>query len=155
MFNIVSKKKVIVSDIKQYLVDEFKKTNNQEKQIEELKDKIKKCIEIEIKYNTTLVTLDEYRKRVENKEKRIIDLEKQFERLQNKLKAENDLKNDEIIKYKKLESLYDKLKSESEKEIEKRCSLKMEEYKKSKIEIIKNTKGNISKKQVIDVLSKN
>ena len=64
MFSIVPKKKVTIADIKQYLVDEFENTNKQQKEIDELKDKLKKAVETELKYETTLVTLDEYKNRL-------------------------------------------------------------------------------------------
>lgn len=73
MFNIIPKKKVTVADIKQYLVDEFQNTNKQQKEIDELKDKIKKSLEIELKYETTLVTLDEYKNRLEEREKELLN----------------------------------------------------------------------------------
>ena len=102
--NLVPKfnKSIKVADIKQYLVDEFQKTNEQQKEIERLKDGVKEAVEIELKYNTTLVTLDEYKKRLEDRERRISKLEQDIEYLENKLKKENELKNDEILKYKQL-----------------------------------------------------
>lgn len=109
MFSIVPKKKVTIADIKQYLVDEFENTNKQQKEIDELKDKLKKAVETELKYETTLVTLDEYKNRLEEREKRIIKLEKDIQYYENKLRKENELKNNEIIKNKKINNLYDEL----------------------------------------------
>lgn len=166
MFNIVPKKKVTVADIKQYLVDEFKKTNDQTIEIENLKDKLKKALEIELKYNTSLVTLDEYKRRLEDREKRISKLEKDIEVLENKIRKENELKNDEILKYKKLNTLYDELKKSFDKKVDDKFkSLKNEMSKehyldkknliKHKIEKISELKGNVSKSKIIEILSEN
>lgn len=166
MFSIVPKKKVTVADIKQYLVDEFKKTNDQTLEIEKLKDQLKKALEIELKYNTSLVTLDEYKRRLEEREKRILKLEKDIQILENKVRKENELKNDEILKYKKLNSLYDELKKSFDKKVDDKFkSLKSEMAKQSyldkknlikrKIEKISELKGNVSKSKIIEILSEN
>lgn len=164
MFGIVPKKKVSVADIKQYLVDEFKNSEDQRKTIENLKDKIKKALEIEIKYNTALVTLDEYKNRLTDREKRIKKLEKDIEELENQVRKENNLKNDEIIKYKKLNTMYDELKKKFDEKVKIEVntikgSMKKEHYldKKNfiekKINKINNLKGNVSKNKIIEILS--
>lgn len=156
-------KSVSVADIKQYLVDEFQKTNNQQKEIERLKDSVKKAIEIELKYNTTLVTLDEYKKRLDDRENRISKLEKDIEYLENKLKRENELKNDEILKYKKLEDNYNKIKKNFDETVEdkikslkstlnKEHHLEKKQIIQNKINIIKEYKGTLSKAKVISIL---
>lgn len=165
-FDITTKKKVTVADIKQYLVDEFQNTNNQQKEIEQLKDKIKKSLETELKYNTALVTLDEYKNRLEEREKRITKLENDIESLENKLRKENELKNNEIIKNKKINNLYDELSNSFNKKLEERFKAESQksqkeydlEYKnkiKNIITKIEDTKGNISKSKVIEIIKNN
>lgn len=164
MFNIVPKKKVTVADIKQYLVDEFQNTNKQQKEIEELKDKLKKALEIELKYNTTLVTLDEYKSRLKDREERILKLEKDIERLEIKCRKENELKNDEILKNKKISNLYNELDKSFNKKIEEKVTsqkqgiikqeyLKYKNIKENIIEIIQNSRGNISKSKIIEIIN--
>lgn len=165
MFNIVPKKKVTVADIKQYLVDEFQNTNKQQKEIDELKDKLKKSLETELKYETTLVTLDEYKNRLEEREKRITKLEKDIENLENKLRKENELKNNEILKNKKVNNLYDELNKSFNKKLDEKVnsqkqSIIKQEYLKYKsninniIKIIENLKGNVSKSKIIEIIKK-
>ena len=167
MMSLVPKfnKKVTVADIKQYLVDEFEKTNTQQREIEKLKDGVKKAVEIEIKYNTTLVTLDEYKKRLNERENRIAKLERDIEHLEKKLRKENELKNDEILKYKKLETNYNKIKKSFDEALEDKIkSVKSELNKKhyldkkrfveDKIRIIKETKGSLSKARVLEILER-
>lgn len=167
MMNLVPKftKSIKVADIKQYLVNEFEKTNTQQREIEKLKDGVKKAVEIELKYNTTLVTLDEYKKRLDERERRIAKLEDDIEHLEKKLKKENELKNDEILKYKKLEENYNKLKKNFDDTLEERTksikgALAKEYYLKekriieNKINIIKETKGALSKAKVISILER-
>lgn len=164
MFNIIPKKKVTVADIKQYLVDEFQNTNKQQKEIDELKDKIKKSLETELKYETTLVTLDEYKNRLEEREKRINKLEKDIQNLENKLRKENELKNDEILKNRKVNNLYDELNKSFDKKVKEKVSskeseIRKEEYLKYKTNIkniittIENYKGNISKTKIIEIIN--
>ena len=163
-------KKVTISDIKQYLVDEFKKSDNQQKQIEELKDKLKSALELEIKYNATLITLDEYKKRLEDREKRIIKLDKDIEKLQKEVIKIEEQKNNEILKYKKLDIEYIKLKNSFDEEVDNKANsikkilskehhmevLKInkqkEEFIKEKINTIKSKKGTLSKAKVIEIL---
>lgn len=174
--NLVPKftKKITISDIKQYLVDEFENSNNKQREIDNLKDKLKKAVETEIKYQTTLVTLDEYKKRLEEKEKRINRLDKDIEHLENKLRKENELKNNEILKYKKLSGEYTKIKNSFDEEIDKKINfikstlnkehhleiLKIKKEKEEfittfimdKINSIKDIKGTLSKTKVISIL---
>lgn len=164
MFNIIPKKKVTVADIKQYLVDEFQNTNKQQKEIDELKDKIKKSLETELKYQTTLVTLDEYKNRLEEREKRITKLEKDIEDLENKLRKENELKNDEILKNKKINNLYDELNKSFNKKFEEKFKIERQKILKEQhlkykndmndiLTIIENLKGNISKSKIIEIIN--
>lgn len=165
--NLVPKfnKSIKIAEIKQYLVDEFQKTNEQQKEIEKLKDDVKKAVEIELKYNTTLVTLDEYKKRLEDREHRISKLEQDIEYLENKLKKENELKNDEILKYKKLEDNYNKIKKNFDEALEdkvksikstlnKEHHLEKKQLIENKIKLIKELKGSLSKAKVIDILER-
>ena len=167
MMNLVPKftKSIKVADIKQYLVNEFEKTNTQQREIEKLKDGVKKAVEIELKYNTTLVTLDEYKKRLDERERRISKLEDDIGYLEKKLKKENELKNDEILKYKKLGENYNKLKKNFDDTLEERTKsikgalakeyhLKEKRIIENKINIIKETKGALSKAKVISILER-
>lgn len=151
-FGLSLKKKVSVNDIKQYLVDEFENTKSLQNQVYDLQDKIKKCAETQLKYDTTLLTLDEYKKRLEEKDRRIRSLDRDIEDYERRIKNINSAKNDEILKYKKLEKMYDELKSNFDSKLEKELKNKTLSYRKVVIEKVKNLKGRISKQQIIDLL---
>ena len=151
-FGLSLKKKVSVNDIKQYLVDEFENTKSLQNQVYDLQDKIKKCAETQLKYDTTLLTLDEYKKRLEEKDRRIKSLDRDIEDYERQIKNINSAKNDEILKYKKLEKMYDELKSKFNSKLEKEIKNKTLSYKEDIIEKVNNLKGRISKQQIIDLL---
>lgn len=122
-------------------------------------------METELKYETTLVTLDEYKNRLEEREKRITKLEKDIENLENKLRKENELKNNEILKNKKVNNLYDELNKSFNKKLDEKVnsqkqSIIKQEYLKYKsninniIKIIENLKGNVSKSKIIEIIKK-
>ena len=147
-FNIIPRKKISIPDIKQYLVDEFNNTNQLQKQVYRLQDDLKKCAETEVKYQATLLTLDEYKNRVKEKEERIKKLDNDIKKIQEELKKEKELKNSKILEYKKLNEMYNKLNSKFEKESTNKAKLMIKE----KIKDIQELKGNISKQKVIDIL---
>lgn len=149
-FKIIPRKKISIPDIKQYLVDEFNNTNQLQKQVYKLQDDLKKCAETEVKYEATLLTLDEYINRIKEKEERIKKLDDDIKQLQEKLNEERNLKNEKILEYKKLNTMYDKLNSELDKESNNKAKLIIKE----KINIISNLKGVISKQKIIDILNK-
>ena len=151
-FGLSLKKKVSVNDIKQYLVDEFENTKSLQNQVYDLQDKIKKCAETQLKYDTTLLTLDEYKKRLEEKDRRIKSLDRDIEDYERQIKNINSAKNDEILKYKKLEKMYDELKSKFDLKLEKELKNKTLSYREDVIEKVNNLKGRISKQQIIDLL---
>ncbi len=151
-FGLSLKKKVSVNDIKQYLVDEFENTKSLQNQVYDLQDKIKKCAETQLKYDTTLLTLDEYKKRLEEKDRRIKNLDRDIEDYERRIKNINSAKNDEILKYKKLEKMYDELKSKFDSKLEKELKNKTLSYREDIIEKVNNLKGRISKQQIIDLL---
>ena len=88
-FSLIPKKfnkKVSVADIKQYLVDEFKTSNDLQKQVYSLEDKLNEAKKIEAEYELTLTTLDEYKNRIEKIKERNNDLENQIKDLQKNIK---------------------------------------------------------------------
>lgn len=91
-FNLISKKfnkKISVSDIKQYLVEEFNINNELQNQVYNLQDELKVAKEYEVKYNSSLATLDEYKSRIEKAHERNKHLENQIEKLQKTIKEQS------------------------------------------------------------------
>ena len=91
-------RKVKVADIKRYLVDEFKLTKDLDKQNKELKGKLEEAEELEKKYELTLVTLSEYKARIEERNKEIGKLEEKIEKQKRKINELENEKNDLELK---------------------------------------------------------
>ena len=139
--NIKYSRKVKVADIKQYLVDEYKLTKELEKENKGLRKEVSKLKIVEDKYDLTLITLNEYKDRIERKNKEIKELENKIKVIKEEQKIIKDEKNTLLIENKQF-------KKENEKFINK---LK-KEYQKSLIEKIQNTKGTLSKKLVCEII---
>ena len=60
---------VQVRDIKQYLLDEYERSQQLYEQNKMLKKKLQEAEEVKVKYDATLVTLDEYKNRLDRYEK--------------------------------------------------------------------------------------
>lgn len=152
---IIPKKKVTVSDIKQYLVDEYKNSNNLQKQIYKLKDELKEKVAVQIKYEATLVTLDEFKQRLKTKDERIKELDNQIKTLNQKIKNVTDERNSKILDYKKLNKMYDALKTKFDKEVIKEANIKFKTFITSKIDEVNNLKGHVKKEDILQILGGN
>lgn len=139
--NIKYSKKIKVSDIKQYLVDEYKLTKELNKENKNLKKEIDKIKMVEEKYDLTLITLSEYKDRISDKNKEIEDLKTKISKIKDELKITKDEKNTLIIENKKMQKDNEKIINDLKKE-----------YKKILIEEIKNTKGALSKVKVCEII---
>ena len=87
---------IAVPDIKQYLVNEYERVEGLKAKLEEYEIKLEEATELKFKYDATLVTLDEYSKRLkqadDNIEKEKQKVEKQkLEAEKAKLEAEKEL----------------------------------------------------------------
>lgn len=134
-------RKVKVADIKQYLVDEYKLTNELNKENKDLRKQLEVANEISQKYDLSLITLDEYKKRLEDNKKEISDLEKTIKRKNDEINKLTSEKNDLKIKATDISLKIDKIKKEA-----------IREYKRELISAINDLKGNIAKSKVIDLI---
>ena len=134
-------RKVKVADIKQYLVDEYKLTNELNKENKDLRKQLEVANEINQKYDLSLITLDEYKKRLEDNKKEISDLEKNIKIKNNEINKLTSEKNDLKIKATDISLKIEKIKKEA-----------IREYKKELISAINDLKGNIAKSKVIDLI---
>lgn len=141
--NIKYSKKVKVADIKQYLVDEYKLTKKLDKENRNLRKELNKVKLIEEKYDLTLITLDEYKNRISDKNEEIKELNDKLKGLKDELKFIKDEKNTLIIENKKLQR---------EKDNEKIIKDFKKDYNKQLIEKIQNTKGTLSKAKVYAII---
>ena len=136
-------KKVKVADIKQYLMDEYKLTNNLVKENKELRKDLEKSKITEEKYNVALITLDEYKRRLNDKDKDIKELNDMVSKNNDtvsKLKAKiTDLE----VKASDISLRVDKIKTEA-----------IKEYKKELLNAISELRGNISKTKITELIKK-
>ena len=128
---------VAVPDIKQYLVNEYERVEGLKAKLEEYEQKLEEAEELKFKYDATLVTLDEYSKRLKqvdeniNKEKqRVVDARKETAKAKDEL---NTLK----IKMHDVALTKEAMKDEI-----------VDEFKVELKEKVSNHKGNLSKKHV-------
>lgn len=142
-FNIVPKykKKVSVADIKQYLVDEFDNSKKLQNEVYHLQDELKKAKEYEVKYNLSLVTLDNYKERVTNVNERNKQLESQIKSFQNTIKQDKYEIADLKLENKKMEKYINNIEKNIRKDI-------IKEYRKKIAEL----KGHITKANILTLL---
>ena len=142
-FNIVPKykKKVSVADIKQYLVDEFDNSKKLQNEVYHLQDELKKAKEYEVKYNLSLVTLDNYKERVTNVNERNKQLESQIKNFQNTIKQDKYEIADLKLENKKMEKHINNIEKDIRKDI-------IKEYR----EKIAELKGHITKANILTLL---
>lgn len=142
-FNIVPKykKKVSVADIKQYLVDEFDNSKKLQNEVYNLQDELKKAKEYEVKYNLSLVTLDNYKERVTNVNERNKQLESQIKSFQNTIKQDKYEIADLKLENKKMEKHINNIEKDIRKDI-------IKEYR----EKIAELKGHITKANILTLL---
>lgn len=81
---------ISVPDIKEYLLKEYERSCGLEGTIEVLRSKLDEADNLKIKYDATLVTLDEYTKRIGRKDEEIIKLQNEIQQMKEERKREND-----------------------------------------------------------------
>lgn len=143
---IVVKKPEVVSvavpDIKQYLVNEYERVEVLKAKLEEYELKFEEAIELKFKYDATLVTLDEYSKRlkqagenIDKEKQRVADARKETAKAKDEL---NTLK----IKMHDVALTKEAMKDEI-----------INEFKAELIEKVSNLKGNLSKKCILELIN--
>lgn len=144
--NFLSKKKqeiqtIPVRDLKEYLVKDFQKIKEDEMIISNLKDRIDELEQIEIKYNATLITLEEFDSRIAREKEKVIKLEDKIFGYKEEIKKLEEEKNNCIIKEKQA---LDKLNNARETIID--------EYQDKLIDCINSEKGQLSKKKICEII---
>lgn len=132
---------ISVPDIKEYLVKEYNRVNDLKLLNEGLEQQLKEAEEIKLKYEATLVTLDEYSKRLERAERETRNWKESYQRARQDVKTANDEVNSYKIKFNNAAIT----KAEIEKEI-------VEEVKADIVSLVNGRKGNLSKKAVCDII---
>lgn len=131
-----------VRDLKEYLVKDFEEIKIKEQTIDKLESEIEELKKIEIKYNATLITLEEFNARVLREKDKNIRLEQKITEKNKEIAKLNEEKNNCLIREKiaidKIENTKDFIIPEFKEKIKK---------------VIDNTKGNLSKKKVIELIN--
>ena len=133
---------VSVPDIKEYLVKEYQRVENLKLKLEECENKLEEASEVEHKYKATLVTLDEYSKRLKHSEELI---EKEKQKVQDARREVANIR-DELNSYKIM--LHDAAltKEEIQGEI-------VFEFKNNLVENLNKVKGNLSRMIVAKIIN--
>ena len=130
-----------VRDLKEYLVKDFEQIKTSEQIIENLKSQIEELNKIKIKYDATLITLEEFDARVLREKDKNIKLEQQVKEKNEEIAKLNEEKNNCLIRERiandKIENTKDFIISEFKDQIK---------------QIINVQKGTLSKKKIIDLI---
>lgn len=150
-----SVEQVKVPDLKQYLVDGYNEIRKVKSEKIELENKLEEQKQIEQLYEGVLVTLDEFKKRDEENGQEIERLKEKINKKDNEIYLLKDTINNYKIQEKKLEEKQKELKRIENgiyEEIESEVKEKIANYKKGLSYKIKNTKGNLSKEKIIEII---
>ena len=133
---------VEVADIKEYLVNEYERVDKLRQKNEELELQLEQARELKFKYDAALVTLDEYKKRLERADQQI-EKEKQRVEIARKetAKAKDELNSYKIIMHDTAltkEAIMDEV---------------VLEFKSNLVENFNAVKGNLSKMIVAKIIN--
>lgn len=130
-----------VRDLKEYLVKDFEQIKTSEQIIENLKSQIEELNKIKIKYDATLITLEEFDARVLREKEKNIKLEQQIKEKNEEIAKLNEEKNNCLIRERiandKIENTKDFIISEFKEQIK---------------QVINVQKGTLSKKKIINLI---
>lgn len=130
-----------VRDLKEYLVKDFEQIKTSEQIIENLKSQIEELNKIKIKYDATLITLEEFDARVLREKEKNIKLEQQIKEKNEEIAKLNEEKNNCLIRERiandKIENTKDFIISKFKEQIK---------------QVINVQKGTLSKKKIINLI---
>lgn len=145
-----SVKEIKVPDLKQYLVNGYEEIRQVKKENIELENQLEEEKKNRQLYEGALVTLSEFRQRDK-------DNKNEIDRLKNKIKEkEQEINNinSQLNTYKIKQIEYDKREKNFKNEINENVKRKINILKDNICNKIKNTKGNLSKDKIIDIIYK-
>ena len=145
-----SVKEVKVPDLKQYLVNGYEEIRQVKKENMELENQLEEEKKNKQLYEGALVTLSEFQQRDK-------DNKNEINRLKNKIKEkEQEINNinSQLNTYKIKQIEYDKREKNLKNEINENVKTKINILKDNICNKIKNTKGNLSKDKIIDIIHK-
>lgn len=132
---------VQVKDIKEYLLEEYERSKGLVDQVEMLKRQLFESKETKIKYDATLVTLDEYKERLNSYEKKFSEYEMLLSEARDETDSVRYELNDYKIRFQRASITKDEIKMEV-----------IEEIKGKIIKAIMEHKGNLSKTKAVEIV---
>lgn len=142
-----------VADIKQYLVNEYENVKKLEYRIQCQNDAIEKAKDLKLEYDAALVTLSEYKERLDRREKEIYNLERKLKEKDARIYSINEDLNTHKIMLRNKDTDHEKdrndLKVASSKFRKEGISTLSEEL----LGIIENFKGPLSKQKAIEMIN--
>lgn len=132
---------VQVRDIKQYLVDEYDRAKKLEERNEYLRSEVEKAKELQLKYDASLVLLDEYKGRLESYEKKLLAKDKMIEECQEAVRIANESVNDYKITLSRAALTKEDIQDEIVKETKSRI-----------VQRLYTHRGNLSKMAAIEIV---
>lgn len=145
---IVNSRKIDVADLKQYLADGYNEIRTVKKEKEDIEKELEKEKENKHLYQSTLVILDEYKRRDSENKIKISELEEKYQKEQEKNYTMQDQINTYVIEIENSErkmQQFDEILNEN-------LDQKIEMLKEEICKRIQETKGNISKSQVCKMI---
>lgn len=143
---IVVKEPEVVSvaapDIKQYLVNEYERVEGLKAKLVEYETKLEEAEELKFKYDATLVTLDEYSKRLKQADDNIEKEKQRVVNARNETAKAKDELNTLKIKMHDVALTKEAMKDEV-----------VDEFKAELIAKVSNLKGNLSKKCILELIN--
>lgn len=139
-----------VPDLKQYLLDGYEEIREIKKINEQLQLELEEKTKYKILYDGALVTLEEFKTREKEDKDKIDNLQTKLNENQEEIYKLNDLLN--TYKIKQLEA--DKQLKNIDKLIQDNIKSAIINFKETIINLIKNTKGNISKDKVCKLIQR-
>lgn len=139
-----------VPDLKQYLLNGYEEIREVKNQNEQLQLKLEEESKYKLLYDGALVTLEEFKRREKEDKDRINNLQTKLNEKQEEIYKLNDLVN--TYKIKQLQ--VDEQLKDTDNLIQDNIDSSIMNFKATIIELIKNTKGNISKDKVCNLIKR-
>lgn len=139
-----------VPDLKQYLLNGYQEIREIKQENEQLQLKLEEKSKYKLLYDGVLVTLEEFKTREEENKNKINELQTKLNEKQEEIYKLNDLVNTYKIKQLQVD---EQLKN-TDNLIQDNIDSAIMNFKATIIDLIKNTKGNISKDKVCNLIKR-
>lgn len=139
-----------VPDLKQYLLNGYEEIREVKNQNEQLQLKLEEQLKYKLLYDGALVTLEEFKTREKEDKDKINNLQTKLNEKQEEIYKLNDLVNTYKIKQLQVD---EQLKN-TDNLIQDNIDSAIMNFKATIIDLIKNTKGNISKDKVCNLIKR-